>query len=186
MTIIETLISITMLAVALTSFVSLVSGSLKQFRVSEKNYTAAKLAQEGMELAVAKRDNHVQCRTHYGCAICPWQENLWPAGSTEGHWSVDSTEPNQLLPENKFDTFDPNDTICIVSQPTNESGEFAQCSELPPPQRRPIPGNFTREVIIKQITPVNIRVKSIVRWDNDKEYTLETVLFGKDLISTCT
>ena len=58
-TLIETIVAFAVLTTALVGFITLVAISLNSFRTARLSYTAAKIAQEGMELAVSKRDNHV-------------------------------------------------------------------------------------------------------------------------------
>ena len=58
-TLIETIVAFALLTGVVVSFITLVTMSLNSYRTSRLSYTATKIAQEGMELVVSKRDNHV-------------------------------------------------------------------------------------------------------------------------------
>lgn len=174
-TLLETLVAISILVLVLAGFFSLVVISLRSFEVSKQKYLAAKIAQEGIELLVNKRDNNVFCIEGGGsCAISDWRENLIEGGI--GSWEVDATKTNQLiaLPAQKFKIYDPSRFICIV-EVGPYIGMFGYCPV------KYLSGNFTREVEVTGLSNEKILVKSIVRWQDrgiPKELILEEVLFG--------
>jgi prepilin-type N-terminal cleavage/methylation domain-containing protein len=179
-TLVETLVAITILVFALSSFIPLVLLGMQSFQTAKQRYLAVKIAQEGMELAFNKRDNHVHCIKSGPCPIPNWQHNLI------GNWEVDATELEDLKPHQRFRNYNPDNFICIKANPVEHRGKFGYCTG--PGQGDPIPGNYTREVEITNVflsdpSPVSNRilVKSRVTWEGrffSKTITLEEVLFG--------
>jgi hypothetical protein len=58
---VEALIAVGLLVTAFGAISQASSLSLEGFRTAKSNYIAGKIAQEGIELVINKRDNHVQC-----------------------------------------------------------------------------------------------------------------------------
>ena len=168
----ETLVAILIITVVLSSFMSLVTLSLKSFNTAKQRYIAAKIAQEGMELAVSKRNNNLFCvQVGTGCTISNWQDNLI------GSWEVDATKVEQLLPGEEFSQFDDSDYICLAEIPASHRGRFGYCNN----PLEYVRGNYTREVVITSLGPEKILLKSIVKWTDRllaKQLVFEEVLFG--------
>lgn len=178
-TLIETLIAVAILAVALASFISIVLLGRQSFQTAKERYLAVKMAQEGMELAINKRDNHVICMRSGPCPLSDWKQNLIGSGGGVGRWEVDATNVEDLRaePGHRFRPFNPGNYICFKTQPQEHQGKFGYCTG----QETPIPGNYTREVNISSAAPNRILVKSIVTWQGrsfSRTITLEEVLFG--------
>lgn len=172
---IEAIVSITLLVMTVGAVMGATTLSFEGYRTAQKNYTAAKIAQEGIELVVNKRDNHSHCvSSNEDCPIEQWHQNL------RGTWQVDATKPEQLLPENTFDTYDSDHVLCKVTDPEKDIGKFGYCDEV---TGEVIRGNYNRKVEVSNIPGGGgglnkVRVESTVTWDEDKSYTLEEVLFG--------
>lgn len=167
-TLIETLVAITILSLVLAAFVNLALGGMRGMDTAELRYMAAKIAAEGMELVVNKKDNHVLCVQESGCPPLGgnWQNNL------TGTWQVDATKGNQLLATGAFQSFSSGNFVCLEN-----SGLFSYCSAEP----KKVPGNFTRKVIVQSLGSENIKITSIVNWDDrgdKKELILEEIVFG--------
>ena len=170
----ETLVAILVVTIALSSFISLVTISLKSLNTAEKRYMAAKIAQEGMELGISKRNNHLFCMQGGSCHLSDWQDRLI------GSWEVDATQTNQLLATGHFIPFDSSDYICLVENPHLHAGKFGYCAG----ESSDIHGSYSREVLITRLGAENILLQSIVKWkdkNTTKELILEEVLFGSKL-----
>lgn len=169
----ETLVAILIITVALSSFISLVTLSIKSFNTAKQRYTAAKIAQEGMELAISKRTNNLFCVQEAGCAISDWQDNLI------GSWQVDATKVDQLLPGEQFTNYDSSNYLCLAETPASHRGRFGYCGD----PSEYINGNYTREVVITSLGPEKILLKSMVSWTDrilNKQLIFEEVLFGSN------
>lgn len=165
---IESLLAILIIVLVLSSFVALVIIGLRSFEISKQRFIAAKIAEEGMELTINKKDNHVMCEKSGTCS--DWQANLI------GSWEVDATKTNELLATGKFKNYDPAHYLCILKTTPN-AGLFGYCGD---PKDR-LSGDYTREVNVTKISDQNILVKSIVKWKSrgfNRELALEEVLFG--------
>ena len=100
-TLLELLVSALILSAVLSIFFGVSVSSLRSFEAAKQRYLAAKIAQEGMELAVNKRDNNLLC-IDSGCPhIANWQEKLI------GSFEVDAPEKNCLLAHQTFKLHDP-------------------------------------------------------------------------------
>lgn len=167
----ETLIAIVVFVLVLSALISLVVFSLRSFETAKQKYLAAKIAQEGMELLINKRDNHIFClATSEACPINDWQDNLI------GSWQVDASESDRLLPERQFRLYDPSNFICVIKGGSKD-GVFGYCGN----PADYLPGSFTREVRVESLNYESVLVKTIVRWQvrgADKEKIFEEVLFG--------
>jgi len=175
---VEALIAVGLLVTAFGAISQASSLSLEGFRTAKSNYIAGKIAQEGIELVINKRDNHVQCvNSDDSCPINQWHQNL------KGTWLPDATETDQLLPDNTFDTYssNPNHTICRVTAPDKHLGKFSYCSEVTGEE---IPGEYNRKVEVTNPGGgggINkLQVVSVVTWGEDNRYVLEEVLFGSN------
>src|SRR3989344_8296812 len=169
-TLLELLVSALILSAVLSIFFGVSVSSLRSFEAAKQRYLAAKIAQEGMELAVNKRDNNRLC-IDSGCPhITNWQEKLI------GSFEVDATETNRLLANQTFKVYDPTNYLCLIdSGPI--AGMFSYCGN----PNKYIYGNFRREVNISAIDGDKILVKSRVDWETRgtlKSLILEEMLFG--------
>lgn len=180
-TLIETLVSFFVLTMVVVGFVTLVALGMRSFRLSRARYLGSKIAEEGIELAINKRDNNVLCIKTGNCSqLCDWKEGLlWTPGlgscnlKNQG-WTVDSTKPDELLPGTFFSQYNSSDLICYKTASQNR---FGICGG----SETPIPGNYTREVRITDLNPENVKIQSIVTWKTGavtSSVTLEEVLFG--------
>lgn len=170
-TLLETIVAISILAVAASGFMSLVVGSLQAFDATHGRALATKIAQEGIEIAVSKRNNHVFCIRSGSCPISDWQTNL------VGDWEVDISEPDRLLPNRSFRAYNPNNFLCVKTNPPQDAGKFGYCGN----GQDVIPGNYTRKVQILSIDAEKVLVRSTVTWKRriqSATFTLEEVLFG--------
>lgn len=178
-TLIELIVSIAIISVLIVSFTSVTLLSMHSVTSSEQKYLAAKIAQEGMELLLNKKENHVMAIEN-GKKIegsDDWQTNLLGPGEASASWKVDAVKAEELLHTGKFDTFDSGKYLCFETNLPNR-GKFTQeCGGA-----EKIPGDFTREVVVeKRGYEDRIFVKSIVRWKNKglaRELILEGLFFG--------
>lgn len=168
-TIMETIIGFSILSLSLAGFSGMVVTSLKSFRDAQEKYIAAKIAQDGLELAINKKDNHVQCvAADPTCPITSWQQNLI------GSFQVEAAKPNQLRPNSTFSAYSSANIVCLL-EPSPNKGKFGYigtgaCGDLP--------AKYTREVTITSIDLNSVLAKSTVRWKG-KTLTLETLLFSR-------
>lgn len=170
-TLIEALTAFTILVMVLGSFITLVLLSMRSFEVSKRRYTAAKIAQEGMELTISKRDNHVLCVESGSCSLSDWKNNII------GSWEVDATQINQVLATGQFGSFDSSRKLCIKETPPKDAGKFGYCGN----PADALPGEYTREVRITAISDEKVLAQSIVNWKSrffSDSLVLEEVLFG--------
>ncbi len=183
-TLIEILISMTVLALVIAAFISVVVISTRSFRASRARYLAIKIAEEGIELVINKRDNNVLCVKPGSCSqICDWKQGLlnFPGGSTNcnnlksENWNVDSTKPDQLLVGNWFDNYSSSSRICIKSAFQNK---FGICSGA----EIPLAGNYNRKVTINKLNNFPaVDVISTVTWTingSQQNVILQEILFG--------
>lgn len=170
-TVMETIMAFSILTLALSGFSGMMVSSLKSFRLSQEKYVAAKIAQEGIELAVNKKDNHVQCvKADPSCPLSDWQENLL------GSFEVESGRSTELRPQSSFQSYDSNHVICVKRNPPKDFGKFGYCSAEP---QYNLSANYNREVIITRLNANSVQVRSVVRWKNNKSLTLESLLFSR-------
>lgn len=172
-TLIETIVATFIIVMLLSSFIGLVVLGMKSFNFSKQRYIAAKIAQEGMELIINKRDNNVFCVRNEDCtAISDWQEDL------VGEWLVDATKPDELLPGNSFQPYEAGKYLCIMNDP-NYKGMFGYCDN----PSNYIQGNFTRKVEVVRIDRDKVIARSIVQWktrlgSGTEQLILEEIIFG--------
>ncbi len=166
-TIIESLVAISILTITLAAFTSLIISDIKLLRESKDRQRAFKIAQEGMELAINKKENNVLCSLDDSCLprLNSWQENLI------GDFEVDAFDTRLLLHTRQFREFDPTHYLCSLS------GRFTyHCNRQ---GSVPLYGNYTREIIVTAPTRDNILVQATVRWQKTNSVILETVLYNK-------
>jgi len=181
-TLIEILVSLFFLSLVMVSFVSVVVLSTRSFRSSRALYLGSKIAEDGIELVVNKRDNNVLCVKPGNCSqLCSWKQGLlYTPGSScnlrDHDWNVDATKPDQLLAGNWFDDYNPSSLICIKSVSQNK---FGVCTT-----ETPITGNYNRKVTVTDVSGLEaVNVKSTVTWTVNgapASVTLEEMLFGID------
>ena len=175
-TIIETLVAITIMVVVLTSFVSLTLLGQRGFQTAKLKYTAAKIAQEGIELIINKKQNNVLCvLASLGGGPCSawgsWQNNLI------GTWQVDAAQRQRLRANQTLAPYVPGQHLCINTAGPNE-GIFAYSCAGPDTD---LPGNFERKVEVESLGSANIRIKSTVYWTDrttTKDLVIEEIVFG--------
>ncbi|OGZ35844.1 MAG: hypothetical protein A3A94_01665 [Candidatus Portnoybacteria bacterium RIFCSPLOWO2_01_FULL_43_11] len=167
-TLLETLVAISVLVIVFGALVSLMVASLRSFEMAKQRYTAAKIAQEGMELLINKKENNILCIESGSCSIPNWRNRLI------GSWEVDATKPDELLPLRRFNNYNSRRYLCL----TGTESRFEYCGD---PDEY-INGNFRREVKVISRGSEKILVESVVRWQSrggvNKDLTLTTVLFG--------
>jgi Tfp pilus assembly protein PilV len=188
-TLIETMVAVTVLLITLIGLITLAALSLRSFSASKENFVAGKIAQEGMELMLNKRENNLLCMRAGTCTLSCASGNDWRKHllRQEGvsctfnaqDWEVDATKPDELLAGNDFQTFNTGSPRKICRQASGaHAGKFKQCVGT----ETPIPGNYTRRVRAEPIVDCSrIRVQSIVEWTGrfgPKQLILEEVLFG--------
>lgn len=168
-TVIEAIMSFTILALAFAGFSTMIVTSLKNFRASQERYIAAKIAQEGIELVLNKKESHIQCViANPSCPITNWQQGLI------GSFQVDVTRTNDLRPGQSFQTFNPSSYICIIPHGIPHEGKFSYCGSnyLSP--------KYTRRIIVNSVNAHTARVRSIVSWyDGQRSLTLESMIYGR-------
>ena len=108
-TVVEALVSFSIIALALHGFISATVTVLDSFRHTEQMHIASKIAQEGIELPISKALNHQACEDDPNCDnINDWQENLAKDGGVY-FYEVDAAQPEQLLADGKFRELDLED-----------------------------------------------------------------------------
>jgi prepilin-type N-terminal cleavage/methylation domain-containing protein len=178
-TIIETLVAIAVIVIVLSSFVGLTLLGQRGYQTAKLKYTAAKIAQEGLELAFNKKQNNILCVLDSlgggPCSGMDWKNDLI------GTWKVDATKRNQLKAGIPFTWYVPGTYLCINTAGPNEGMfSYPPCAGL----NTVLPGNFDRKVEITDPNPPggeNIRIISTVYWKDrgvQKELILEEVVFG--------
>lgn len=175
-TIIETLVAITIIVIVLSSFVSLTILGQRGFQTAQLKYTAAKIAQEGIELIINKKQNNVLCvLASLGGGPCSnwssWQNNL------VGTWQIDTTKRNELKANNTLPPYIPGNYLCLETTGPDE-GLFAYSCSGPDSN---LPGSFERKVEVINLGSANIRIASTVFWkdrNDSKQLTIEEIIFG--------
>jgi prepilin-type N-terminal cleavage/methylation domain-containing protein len=190
-TLVETIVSIGLLALVLSAFIGTIGTSLRLTELGNKRYIASKIAQEGMELFQSKRNNNVICIEHdltTPCDAIPdadylggekdWRYALYEreVGVKDlppkepfrtNQYEIDGNVPSSLLPGVVLANFDSTHYLC---QQSSLSDRFNYCGD--PTQY--IPGNFTREIRVDADpaypsgTPAELplRVQVVVSWSS--------------------
>jgi hypothetical protein len=175
-TVMENIMAFSILTLSLAGFSGMAVTSLKSFRMSQDKYIAAKIAQEGIELATNKKVNHMECVTgNPGCPITTWQQNLL------GDFMPESADTTDLLPANSFPAFNSTKKICIIRVPPKDTGKFGYCDGIGT-IGVDYPQNFRREVKITAVNSYSVLAQSIVTWNTNgtaKSLKLESILFGQ-------
>lgn len=183
-TLIEVLISLLILAFVISGFIATVVVSVQSFRLSKARYFGTKIAEEGIELVINKRDNNIICVKSGTCPqVCSWKEGLLKKPSSSAScsslnshdWNVDTTKADQLLAGNFFDDYSSSSKICIKAGSQNQ---FGVCSGA----EIPITGDYNRKIEITELTgEPAVKIRSIVTWKSKGSnygVTLEQILFG--------
>ena len=183
-TLIEALVALSILALVFTAFTSSVTTGIKSLRYAEEAHLASKMAKEGIELVVNKRNNHVSCVNDGECT--DWKNNL-----RQGHYAVSSVRPEDLLPDAELSSHSGhlNSSLCFMAPESGHGGKFGYC--VGPAHYRDgdgdvIPGGFKRHIEISSLgggtdqkDPNGLHVKSVVTWrGGTQSVTLETFLYG--------
>ncbi len=191
-TIMEALISFSILVVALAAFTNSMLTTLEGFERAENSHLASKIAKEGIEMVMSKRSNHIECER----TGCP-ELSEWRDGLEEGSYEISAARIEELLPGNDFFSYAgvrEGRPLCFldVASGSTVANKFGYCTG-PPGQRDgsgdPIPGSFSRELKIEDLgdgedsqNPDGIRVLSIVQWgdaSDPHEITLEVLIYGQ-------
>lgn len=172
-TLVETLIAVSLIAIAFSAFVDLLVKNIQASVITQESFTATTLALDALEIIKNKKDNHVACvDTAPPCAVLSgnWQHNL-----VGGPYEVNPIEPNRQLTTGHFKAANlaSLDPICVVSAPAQDVGKFAHCSTTAGDALR---GNFTRAVTISALDTRAIDVEVVVTWNNGS-FTIHKVLF---------
>ena len=170
-TLLETLVSFTIITLSLVSIITLAASSVQSFHNAKHQYLATKTSQEGMELAINKRDNNVLCMKSNSCSLSSWQDNLI------GTWTVDATDTDRLLANRTFRTYNASDLICVKTNPPRDRGKFGICQG----SEQPLQGDYNRSVSITSLSAQAILVRSTVTWRTrlfPRSVVAEQVLFG--------
>jgi len=174
-TMIEAVVALAILSLLFVGFINVTAVGIKSFRNSKEKYLAAKIAQEGMELMINKRDNNIICVSTACGPVNDWKDNL------TGSWQVEAQRVSDLAPSGKFSNFSDSNYICWNDSGLT-TGQFSYCGD---PQKY-VPGQFTREVNVTTINNNILLVKSIVKWQTPgvtsltHEFILEETLFGSN------
>ena len=172
-TLLETIVAIIILSVTISAFISAVVKSLQVYEDARLRFTAARIAQEGMELVYSKVTNHVNDALTN--PPVDWKTNL------VGDWEADATKPDQLDPSKKFDAVSgPLRYICVIANPPQDKGKYGYCKNGGDVK---VPGDFTRDV---QVLPIGgayekVRIVVTIRWKtriSSEQYSLESAVFG--------
>ncbi|MGM0629464.1 MAG: type IV pilus modification PilV family protein, partial [Patescibacteria group bacterium] len=104
-TLVEALVAFSILAISLGAFVSTTVTSMKAFRQAENHHLAAKMAMEGIEMAINKRDNYRICALEMDEPSCPsgttWREDI----SDGDEYEVSAARPEEVLPGENFSEY---------------------------------------------------------------------------------
>ncbi|GEM_PF-2819181 len=198
-TLIETLVAISIILVTLVFFISAAWLSLRLLGNAERKYIAAKIAQEGMELFISKRNNNVLCLNNSSCTdVTDWQEDL-SGGNTCGSAGAEVANDNKgfeifgneealLLAGANLANFHFGHRVCYNSAVLRDRfvhGVGGTC-----PAGTEIDGNPKRRIRVCDsgnsggliTSPDVLLVQSIVRWTdrlgNTQTITIEKYLFN--------
>ena|SRR3989344_731971 len=177
----EVLVGLLIFVVALVAVIGLLVSSLWLFADAQRSFVAARAAREGMEMVLAKHQNHILCQkagdsyAGGGCQITTWWENL-VGEEVDDSFEVDVTEPNRLDPNQRFRDFSGEILCTAVNLP--DTGKFTQCNG----NEAELVGNVTREVTIQYLNNDQAKVSIEVTWDRRRggraSLVVETILFG--------
>ncbi len=185
-TLLETIVSIALLSTTLVLFIDAVHFSLRALDSSERKYTAIKIAQEGMELFISKRNNNVLCLDN--ASTCTdatnWQDGLVPLNNH--YFEIDASSPIKLLAggngthqltSQTNPQFTTRSTICYDNANFNR---FIYCSN---PSNSNIQSSPHRKIDVTRIDAEKLDVKSVVTWI-DREGHAQSVTLQKILFNT--
>lgn len=165
-TLIETLISLLVVSLVLTAATGLITRTLNATTVSQDRFIATKLAAEGIELIRAKRNRNIAGNAN------PWTRELL------GTWEVDSTQKLALNVGNSFlvaNIASPR-VLCKRTAPLIDKGKYSHTCL--PGESEPLPGGFTRTVLVTSINAYSVQVTATVTWNNGADtLKVSTVLF---------
>lgn len=176
-TLIETLIAVSLIAIAFSSFVDLLVKSIQATRITHESYLASSLASDAMEIVKNKKDNHVGCvKNNPPCAtLSGTLQNKWQDKLVGGPYEVDVTQPNRQLATGNLENVSGSlDRMCVVETPAQHRGKFAHCDFG---TGTPLPGNFTRTVTVTAVGDHSVEVTVEVNWDHGSLQT-QKLLFN--------
>jgi Tfp pilus assembly protein PilV len=163
-TLVETLVAVLVLSFMLVASVSLLSRTIQATSVSEDRFIAVKLVQEGMAIVKAKRNKNRR-------AGASFDQNLI------GTWEVDSTRKGQTAAGISFDVASaPPRTLCRRIAPATEAGKYwYDCTSA---DAAPLPGDFTRVIVVQPINAYSISVTCTVTWNGGSDsVSASTVMY---------
>lgn len=165
-TLLETLFAVLLMSLAFGVFVNLMVKSYRATKLTQQNFIAVTLAQEGIDLMRNKRDNQVIDQMNHGGP--DWRTNLI------GTFQPDASNNNWLMAGQSF----PGNSgayICRVTTSGANQGKFLNCGGT---ANERVPGNFIRTVTSTGVSASAIRVDSRVTWNNNPTgITLSTFLY---------
>jgi type II secretory pathway pseudopilin PulG len=168
-TLVETLVSFVIISFSLMAIVPLLTSTLKGTVTTKDYYTAARLAQEGIELVKAKRNTNLAAGT-------PWKTGILD-GAGPSAWEPDATQIGQLGTLGSFHAAGPTPQVfCVATSPEKSKGRYTtQCISG---ASEPLPGDFTRVVTVEDINSYAVLVTSLVRWSGGNQMQVSTVMYS--------
>lgn len=194
-TLIETMIAVAVLSMTMGGVLTIVTVSVRNLGIQKDRLIATKIASEGIEFMINKRDNNTRCLQSGTCTLdcSDWRTRLLdtPGDSCNFEdrcWEIDAAIPDGLLPNNAFsnltvgncNTLSTSNYLCVENTGI-QTGKFTYCGNDP---AKMLPQQYTRIVKLYEYPFVDdkIRVESIVRWESriigSQEIRLEEVIFG--------
>lgn len=181
-TLIELIVSVGIFSIVVSAFATVTFNSFRANQQASLKFTAAQLAQEGVELIINKRNNISACQTDPGSTSCPdeWWEYIVPSSGATIDVYIDSENISTLQATGTLEEISgtlEDYRLCITQNNKN-----AQCGRYPGTEI-PISGNMIRYVTLEHIAQNetgnraqigHIKVTSTVEWDGGE---LELVTF---------
>jgi prepilin-type N-terminal cleavage/methylation domain-containing protein len=195
-TLIETLVAVAILGLTIGGLLTVTTLSVRSLSIQKEKLIATKIAGEGIESMINKRDNNTRC-IQSACGLScsgDWRHGLADQagascnfGNQAACWEVDAANSTALLPNNSFNqltngacnSLSTSNYICIETSGPDK-GKFTYCGNDP---AKMLPQRFTRIVKVTAY-PVSekLLVESIVRWQSpltgSQEERLQEVIFG--------
>ncbi|MCI0565574.1 prepilin-type N-terminal cleavage/methylation domain-containing protein [bacterium] len=175
-TLLEVLVAVAITGGVLALFLNSVTLMFRSIDNAERKYIALKIAQEGMELMISKRNNNVICLSNpTACDITNWQEHLYHSCSAGPQgYEIFADDPESLLPGETLSVYHQGHYVCLTE---GTFDRFTHCNSS-----SNIEGSPQRRVRSCRIDDEKIEVKSIVTWVDRsgaaKSVTIEKILFN--------
>jgi Tfp pilus assembly protein PilV len=159
-TLVETLVSVLMIAMVLVAISTLMNRALGAITSGKEFFIASKLAIEGLEYVRVKRNNNL-------IAMGTNPSIKWNTGMGNGTYSIDATNLNRLKPGQSLGG--EGGTLC-----TNTSGQYTHsgCNT-----ENKLQGDFTRRVSIQNYTEFMVVTASVDWAPTGSPYVLSTILY---------